>query len=194
MSCLAGDFNSKSEYFGCASKNCSGPMLKSIQKTPGNSKFRQEQSYVYRKKHGVYIPKFINIWYRISSRWQLGQQSLAIELSVEPPPHPSITLTWPRYKRSQADKAHLQIHCRRNLRHISHKNFTTARTTNDLDGYANFAVSSITATMDIAILKTHQAPTEKQSISEQISCHRRNYSQLCCTKRNQSFKYLQPIF
>ena len=31
---FVGDFNSKSEAFGCASKNDSGPMLKTIQNTP----------------------------------------------------------------------------------------------------------------------------------------------------------------
>ena len=31
---FAGDFNSKLEYFGCAKKNTSGPMLKNILKQP----------------------------------------------------------------------------------------------------------------------------------------------------------------
>ena len=77
---FVGDFNSKSEAFGCASKNDSGPILKTIQNTLdliylNNTEHTYMEKWQHRHtRHGVHNSKSNNTWRSVSDRGRSGQR------------------------------------------------------------------------------------------------------------------------
>ena len=109
---FVGDFNSKLEFFGCAHRNPSGPMLKNIQKQLNliylNS---DEHTHMDRAKGSTDIldMAFISpnlakhdIQFQIGD--DLGSNHLPIEISIDTPPHRNTFTNHTKYKFDQTDR------------------------------------------------------------------------------------------
>ena len=112
---FVGDFNSKSEAFGCASKNDSGPILKTIQNTLdliylNNTEhtYMDEKRQHWHTRHGVHNPKSNNTWHPVSKRVDLGSDHLPIEITIDTTPHRNTFTNSTRYKFDQTDREPLQ--------------------------------------------------------------------------------------
>ena len=109
---FVGDFNSKSEAFGCASKNASRPMLKTIQNTLDLIYLNNnEHTHMDRRNGNTYILDMAFITQNLiihDTQLQigvdLGSDHLPIEITIDTTPHRNTSTNPTRYKFDQTDR------------------------------------------------------------------------------------------
>ena len=95
---FVGDFNSKLEAFGCASKNESGPILKTIQN-------KLNLIYLNNDEHTLFITQNLAIHdLQFQIGVELGNDHLPIEISIDTTPHRNTFTNHTRYKFDQTDR------------------------------------------------------------------------------------------
>ena len=100
---FVGDFNSKSEVFGCASKNDSGPILKTIQNTLDLIYLSNtEHTYMDWRNGNTDILIIHDTQFQIGV--DLGSDHLPIEISIDTTPHRNTFTNPNRYKFDQPDR------------------------------------------------------------------------------------------
>ena len=156
---FVGDFNSKSEVFGCASKNDSGPILKTIQNTLdliylNNTK----HTYMDWRNGNTDILDMAFITQNLiihDTQFQigvdLGSDHLPIEISVDTTPHTNTLTNHTRYKFDQTDREVFESILEEAL---GSEDFSGHLSTSDVDRYADFIVTALHTAVDKAIPKS----------------------------------------
>ena len=109
---FVGDFNSKSEAFGCASKNDSGSVLKTIQNTLDLIYLNNAEHTYMDWRNGntdildmAFITQNLAIHdLQFQTGVDLGSDHLPIEISIYTTPHRNTTTNHTRYKFDQTDR------------------------------------------------------------------------------------------
>ena len=140
---FVGDFNSKLETFGCASKNDSGPILKTIQKKLNLLYLNNaEHTYMDWRNSNTDILDMAFITQNLAIHdlqfqigVDLGSEHLPIEISIDTTPHRNTFTNHTRYS--------------------------------DLDRYADFIITALHTAVDKAIPKSKSVPPESNPISNE---------------------------
>ena len=204
-----GDFHSKLEFFGCAKRNTSGPMIKNIQKQLNLIYLNNDEHTPHKHtRYVVYLTKF-SIQFQIGD--DLGSYHLLIEISIDtlppapPPPHTHTHTHWntftnhTKYKFHRTDRKVFESTLEEAL---GFADFSGHLSTNDLDKYADFIVTVISTAVDKAIPKSKSVRPESNPISDETLALikekrrlRRQYSQkkdpAVKTRINQSQKQVK---
>ena len=106
---FVGDFNSKLEFFGCANRIPSGPMLKNIQEQPNLIYLNNdEHMHMDRAKGSTDILDMVFISPNLAKhdiQFQIGDDlasdHLPIEISIDTPPHRNTSTNHTKYKFDQ---------------------------------------------------------------------------------------------
>ena len=169
---FVGDFNSRLESFGCTRKNTSDLLLKNIRK-------QLNLIYVNNNKH-IHMDRssgstdlldmaFVSpnlakhdIQFQIGD--DLGSDHLPIKVSVDVPPHRNSSINYTGYKFDHTDREVFESTLEADL---GSAHFTRLTSTSDLDKYADFIVTAISATVDKAILKSKSKRPESNPISDE---------------------------
>ena len=173
---FVGDFNSKLEAFGCASKNDSGPMLKTIQNKL-NLIYLNNTDHTYMDwRNGntdILDMAFIT--------QNLGDH-LPIEISIDTTPHRNTFTNHTRYKFDQTDREVFDSILEEAL---GSEDFSGHLSTSDLDRYADFIITALHTAVDKAIPKSKSVRPESNPISNETLALikeerklRRQYSQM----------------
>ena len=142
---FVGDFNLKSEAFGCTSKNDSGPMLRTIQNT-------LDLTYLNNTEH-MYMD------WRNGNTDILDMAFITQTLLI----HDRNTFTnHTRYKFDQTDQEVFESALEEVL---GYEDFSGHLSTNDLDRYADFIVTALHTAVDKAIPKSKSVQPESNPIS-----------------------------
>ena len=152
-------FDSKLEYFGCAKKNTSGPMLKNIQKQLNLIYLNNdEHTHMDRGNGSTYLldmafvsPNVAKLDIQFQTGDDLGSDHIPIEISMDAPPHRNSFTNYTRYEFDQADREVFESTLGAAL---SYKDFSGLTSTSDLDKYADFIVMAISTAVDKAIPKS----------------------------------------
>ena len=106
---FVGDFSSKLESFGCTKKNTSGPMLKNIQEQLNLIYLKNDEHTHMDRSTGntdlldmtLYPPNLAkhDIQFQIGD--DLGSDRLPIEISIDAPPHRTLSANHIKYKFDQ---------------------------------------------------------------------------------------------
>ena len=157
-----GDFNSKLESFGCARKNLSGPMLKSIQKQLNLIYLNNdEHTHMDRAKGSTDIldMAFISpnlakhdIQFQIGD--DLGSDHLPIEISIDTLPHWNTFTNHTKYTFDQTDREVFESTLEEEL---GSADFSGLLSTRDLDKYADFIVTAISTAVSIKLFRKPKA-------------------------------------
>ena len=109
---FVGDFNSKLESFGCAKKNTSGPMLKTIQNKLNLIYLNNDEHTHMDRANGstdILDMAFVSpnlaihdIQFQIGD--ELGSDHLPIEISIDRSPHRNTYTNHTKYKFDQTDR------------------------------------------------------------------------------------------
>ena len=168
---FVGDFNSKLEAFGCANKNTSGPMLKTIQNQL-NLIYLNTDEHTHLDKYGntdILDMSFISpnlskhdIQFLIGD--DLGSDHLPIEIAIDTPPHRNIHINPVRYKFNQTDREVFESTLEAAL---SSGDVSEFKSTQDIDKYADFITTAIRTAVDKAIPKSNSGRPESQPISDE---------------------------
>ena len=173
---FVGDFNSKSEAFGCASKNDSGPILKTIQNTLELIYLNNtEHTYMDWRNGNTDILDMAFITQNLiihDTQFQigvdLGSDHIPIEITIDTTPHRNTFTNTNRYKFEKGSE-----------------DFSGHLSTNDLDRYADFIVTALHIAVDQAIPKSKSVRPESNPISNETLAVikekrklRRQYSQM----------------
>ena len=169
---FVGDFNSKLEAFGCASKNDSGLILKTIQNKL-NLLYLNNAEHTYMDwRNGntdILDMSFItqnlaihDLQFQIGV--DLGSDHLPIEISIDTAPHRNTFTNHTRYKFDQTDREVFESILEEAL---GSKNFSGHLTTSDLDRYADFIITALHTAADKAILKSKSERPESNPISNE---------------------------
>ena len=187
---FVGDFNSKSEAFGCASKNDSGPILKTIQNTLDLIYLNNtEHTYIDWRNGNTDILDMAFITQNLiihDTQFQigvdLGSDHLPIEITIDTTPHRNTFTNPTRYKFDQTDREVFESILEEAL---GSEDFSGHLSTNDLDRYADFIVTALHTTVDKAIPKSKSVRPESNPISNETLALikekrklRRQYSQM----------------
>ena len=187
---FVGDFNSKLEAFGCASKNTSGPMLKTIQNKLNLIYVNNDEHTHMDRRTGstdILDMAFISqnlaihdIQFQIGV--DLGSDHLPIEISIDTTPHRNTSTNHTRYKFDQTDREVFESILEEAL---GSEDFSGHLSTSDLDRYADFIVTALHTTVDKAIPKSKSVRPESNPISNETLALikekrklRRQYSQM----------------
>ena len=169
---FVGDFNSKSEAFGCSSKNDSGPILKTIQNTLdliylNNS----EHTYMDWRNGNTDILDMAFITQNLiihDTQFQigvdLGSDHLPIEITIDTTPHRNTFTNPTRYKFDQMDREVFESILEEAL---GSEDFSGHLSTNDFDRYADFIVTALHTAVDKAIPKSKSVRPESNPISNE---------------------------
>ena len=169
---FVGDFNSKSEAFGCASKNASGPMLKTIQNTLDLIYLNNtEHTHMDRRNGNTDILDMAFITQKLiihDTQFQigvdLGSDHLPIEITIDTTPHRNTSTNPTRYKFDQTDREVFESILEKAL---GSEDFSGHLTTSDLDKYADFIITTLHTAVDKAIPKSKSERPESNPISNE---------------------------
>ena len=169
---FVGDFNSKSEAFGCASKNDSGPILKTIQNTLDLIYLNNtEHMYMDWRNSNTDILDMVFITQNLimhDTQFQigvdLGSDHLPIEITIDTTPHRNTFTNPTRYKFDQTDREVFKSTLEEAL---GSEDFSGHLSTNDLDRYADFIVTALHTVVDKAIPKSKSVRPESNPISNE---------------------------
>ena len=152
------DFNSKLQSFGCAKKNTSGPMLKNIQKQLSHIYLNNDEyTHMDRSTGSTDLLDMAkhDIQFQIGDN--LSSDHLPIEISIDSPPHRNSSANHTKTDR-EVFKSTLKAA-------LGPEDFSGLTSTSDLDKYADFIVSAISAAVDKAIPKSKSVRSESKPIS-----------------------------
>ena len=161
------DFNSKLEAFGCAKKNTSGLMLKTIQNQL-NLIYLNTDEHMHLDKStdntDILDMAFISpnlskhdIQFLIGD--DLGSDHLPIEIAIDPQPHRNIHPV--RYKFNQTNRESTLEAA------LSSGDVPELKSTQDIDKYADFITTAISTAVDKAIPTSKSGGPESQPISDE---------------------------
>ena len=167
-----GDFNSKLESFGCAKKNTSGPMLKTVQNKLNLIYLNNdEHTHMDRAKGSTDIldMAFVSpnlaihdIQFQIGD--DLGSDHLPIEISIDTTPHRNTYTNHTKYKFDQTDREVFESTLEEAL---GSADFSGPMSTSDLDKYADFIIAAISTAVDKAIPTSKSVRPESTPISDE---------------------------
>ena len=163
---FVGDFNSKLEAFGCAKKNTSGPMLRTIQNQLNLIYLStDEHTHLDRYTGNTDILDMAFISPNLSKHDiqflmgdDLGSDHLPIEIATDTQPHRNIHLNPVRYKFNQTDRA------------VFESTLEAALSSGDvpeLKSTQDFITAAISTAVDKAIPKSKSGRPESQPISDE---------------------------
>ena len=184
-----GDFNSKLESFGCAKKNTSGPMLKTIQNKLNLIYLNNDEHTHMDRANGntdISDMAFVSpnlaihdIQFHIGD--DLGSDHLPIEISIDTAPHRNSYTNHTKYKFDQTDREVFESTLEEAL---GSADFSGPMSTSDLDNYADFIIAAISTAVDKAIPTSKSVRPESTPISDETRAlikekrkRRRLYSQ-----------------
>ena len=168
---FVGDFNSKLEAFGCANKNTSGPMLKTIQNQL-NLIYLNTDEHTHLDKYGntdildmAFIsPNLSKHDIQFLTGDDLGSDHLPIEIATDTPSHRNIHINPVRYKFNQTDREVFESTLEAAL---SSGDVPELKSTQDIDKYADFITTAISIAVDKATPKSNSGRPESQPISDE---------------------------
>ena len=169
---FVGDFNSKLESFGCAKKNTSGPMLKTIQNKLNLIYLNNDEHTHMDRANGstdILDMAFVSpnlaihdIQFQIGD--ELGSDHLPIEISIDTSPHRNTYTNHTKYKFDQTDREVFESTLEEAL---GSADFSGLMSTSDLDKYADFIITAISTAVDKAIPKSKSVRPESTPISDE---------------------------
>ena len=167
-----GDFNSKLESFGCAKKNTSGPMLKTIQNKLNLIYLNNDEHTHMDRANGstdILDMAFVSpnlaihdIQFQIGE--DLGSDHLPIEISIDTAPHRNTYTNHTKYKFDQTDREVFESTLEEAL---GSADFSGPMSTSDLDKYTDFIIAAISTAVDKAIPTSKSVRTESTPISDE---------------------------
>ena len=167
-----GDFNSKVESFGCAKKNTSGPMLKTIQNKLNLIYLNNDEHTHMDRANGstdILHMAFVSpnlaihdIQFQIGD--DLGSDHLPIEISIDTTPHRNTYTNHTKYKFDQTDREVFESTLEEAL---GSADFSGPMSTSDLDKYADFIIAAISTAVDKAIPTSKNVRPESTPISDE---------------------------
>ena len=167
-----GDFNSKLESFGCAKKNTSGPMLKTIQNKLNLIHLNNDEHTHMDRANGstdILDMAFVSpnlaihdIQFQIGE--DLGSDHLPIEISIDTAPHRNTYTNHTKYKFDQTDREVFESTLEEAL---GSADFSGPMSTSDLDKYADFIIAAISTAVDKAIPTSKSVRPESTPISDE---------------------------
>ena len=187
---FVGNFNSKLEAFGCASKNDSGPILKTIQNKLNLLYLNNtEHTYMDWRNGNTDILDMAFITQNLAIHdlqfqigVDLGSDHLPIKISIDTTPHRNTITNHTRYKFDQTDREVFESILEEAL---GSEDFSGHLTTSDLDRYADFIITALHTAVDKAIPKSKSERPESNPISNETLALikekrklRRQYSQM----------------
>ena len=162
---FVGDFNSKSEAFGCAKKNISGPMLKNIQSPKKHTHLDKRTGNTDILDMTFISPNLAKHDIQFLIGDYLGSDHLPIEISIDAQPHRNIHTTNPiGYKFNQTDREVFESALEAAL---SSGDFPKLKSTQDTDKYADFIVTAVSTAVDKAIPTSKIGCPESQPALEE---------------------------
>ena len=170
---FVGDFNSKSEAFGCAKKNISGPVLKIIQSHLNLTYLNNdEHTHLDKRTDNTDILDMAFILHDLTKHDiqfligdDLGSDHFPIEISIDAQPHRNIHTNPIRYKFDQTDREVFESILEAAL---SSGSVPELKSTQDIDKYADFIVTAISTAVDKAIATSKSGRPESQLNSEEL--------------------------
>ena len=166
---FVGDFNSKLEAFGCASKNTSGPMLKTIQNKLNLIYLNNDEHTHMDRRTGTTDMVFISqnlavhdIQFQIGV--DLGSDHLLIEISIDTTPLRNTFTNHTKHKFDQTDREVFESVLEEAL---GSEDFSGHLSTSDLDKYADFIITALHTAVDKAIPKSKSVRPESNPISNE---------------------------
>ena len=169
---FVGDFSSKLEDFGCAKKNISDPMLKSIQSYLNLTYLNNdEQTHLDKRTSNTDILDMVFISPNLTKHDiqflicdGLGRDHLPTEISVDAQPHRNIHTNPIWYKFNQTDREVFESILKVPL---SSGDVPELKSTQNIDTYADFIVIAISAAVDKVIPTSKSGRPESQPVSEE---------------------------
>ena len=169
---FVGDFNSKLEAFGCASKNDSGPILKTIQNKLNLIYLNNDEHTHMDQRSGntdILDMAFISqnlamhhIQFQIGVN--MGSDHLPIEISIDTTPLRNTFTNHTKYKFDQTDREVFKSVLEEAL---GSEDFSGHLSTSDLDRYADFIITALHTAVDKAIPKSKSVRPESNPISNE---------------------------
>ena len=166
---FVGNFNSKSEAFGCAKKNSSGPVLKNIESHLNLTYLNNdEHTHLDRAKGSTDIldMTFISpnltkhdIQFLIGD--DLGSDHLPIKISIDAQPPRNTHTNTVRYKFDQTEREVFESTLRAAL---SSGDIPELKSIQDIDKYTDFIVTAISTAVDKAIPTSKSRHPESQPV------------------------------
>ena len=171
---FVGDFNSKLEAFGCASKNTSGLMLKTIQNKLNLIYVNNDEHTHMDRRTGstdILDMAFISqnlaihdIQFQIGVN--LGSDHLPIEISIDTTPHRNTFTNLIKYKFDQTDREVFESILEEAL---GSEDFSGHLSTSDLDKYADFIITALHTAVDKATPTSKSMRPESNPICETLA-------------------------
>ena len=166
------DFNSKIEAFGCASKNTSGPMLKTIQNKLNQIYVNNDEHTHMDRRYGstdildmAFISQNLAIYdIQFQIGVDLGSDHLPIEISIDTTPLRNTSTNHTKYKFDQTDREVFESVLEEVL---GSEDFSGHLSTSDLDRYADFIITALHTAVDKALPKSKSVRTESNPISNE---------------------------
>ena len=193
---FVGDFNSKLESFGCAKKNTSGPMLKTIQNKLNLIYLNNDEHTHMDQANGntdILDMAFVSpnlaihdIQFQIGD--DLGSDHLPIEISIDTTPHRNTYTNHTKYKFDQTDREVFESTLEEVL---GSADFSGLMSTSDLDKYADFIITAISTTVDKAIPTSKSVRPESTPISDEtraLTKEKRKLRRLYSQKKDPAVK------
>ena len=169
---FVGDFNSELEAFGCASKNTSGPMLKTIQNKLNLIYVNNDEHTHMDRRTGnndtldmAFISQNLaihDIQFQIGV--DLGSDHLPIEISIDTTPHRNTFTNHTRYKFDQTDREVFQSILEEAL---ASEDFSGHLSTSDLHKYTDFIITALHTAVYKAIPNSKSVRPESNPISSE---------------------------
>ena len=167
---FVGDFNSKLGAFGCASKNTSGPMLKTIQNKLNLTYVNNDEHTHMDRRTGstdildmVFISQNLaihDVQFQIGV--DLGSDHLPIKISIDTTPLRNTFTNHTKYKFDQSDQEVFESVLEEAL---GSEDFSGHLSNSDLDRYADFIITALHTAVDKAIPKSKSVRPESNPIS-----------------------------
>ena len=169
---FVGDFNSKLEAFGCASKNTSGPMLKTIQNKLNLTYVNNDEHTHMDRRTGstdildmAFISQNLAIYdIQFQIGVDLGSDHVPIEISIDTTPLRNIFTNHTKYKFDQTDRDVFESVLEEAL---GSTDFSGHLSTSDSDRYADFIITALHTPVDKAIPKSKSVRPESNPISDE---------------------------
>ena len=185
---FVGDFNSKLEAFGCASKNTSGPMLKTIQNKLNLIYVNNdEHTHMDRRTGSIDILDMAFILQNVAIHdiqfqigVDLGIDHLPIEISIDTTPLRNTSTNHTKYKFDQTDREVFESVLEEAL---GSEDFSGHLSTSDLDRYADFIITALHTAVDKAMrlikpphIETHLLTTSSTNLTGLIEKYSNQHS------------------
>ena len=169
---FVGDFNLKLEAFGCASKNTSGTMLKTIQNKLNLVYVNNdEHTHMDRRTGNTDILDMAFISQNLAihdTQFQigvdLGSDHLPIEISIDTTPHKN---TFTNYIKSKLDQTDREVFESILEEALGSEDFSGHLSTSDLDKYADFIITALHTAVDKAIPNSKSVRPDSNPISSE---------------------------